>query len=145
MRRGILLGFLALLTLDTAAQVSMKLAADKAGGVTGLDAWLWRIASEPLVYFIVGLYVVSFLTYVTLLKHAPVGPAYAAAHGHIVTVSAVSVLFLGERLNGIQFLGAAAIVAGIVILAVTETPETHDLVVEEEEKGQPARTSAAAP
>ena len=135
MRRGILLGFLALLTLDTAAQVSMKLAADKAGGVVGLDAWLLRIATEPLVYFIVGLYFVSFLTYVTLLKHAPVGPAYAAAHGHIVTVSIVSVLFLGERLNGIQILGAAAIVAGVVLLAATETPETHDLVVEEAQEG----------
>lgn len=135
MRRGILLGFLALLTLDTAAQVSMKLAADRAGGVAGLDAWLWRLATEPLVYFIVGLYVVSFLTYVTLLKHAPVGPAYAAAHGHIVTVSIVSVLFLGERLNGVQMLGAAAIVVGVAILAITETPETHDLVVENKGEG----------
>lgn len=134
LRRGILLGFLALLALDTAAQVCMKLAADRAGSTPGLDAWLWRLATEPLVYLIVGLYVVSFSTYVTLLKYAPVGPAYAAAHGHIVTVSLVSVIFLGERLSALQIVGGIAIVLGVAILAVTERPESSDLPVEGHEE-----------
>lgn len=129
MKGGILLGFLLLLGLDTASQVGMKLAADRiAADAPGLGIWLQRVAAEPMIYLIVGLYVASFLTYVTLLKSAPVGPAYAAAHGHIVTVTLISVAFLGERLSLLQALGAVAIVAGVVLLAVTEKPETPPAV-----------------
>lgn len=129
MRKGILLGFLLLLSLDTASQISMKLAADRIADAASLEAWLLRVAAEPIVYLIIGFYIASFLTYVTLLKEAPVGPAYAAAHGHIVTVTLFSVAVLGDRLSWLQGLGALAIVAGLVLLAVTEKPEpvpVHD-------------------
>lgn len=123
MKKAILLGFLVLLALDTAAQVSMKLAADRIAGGPADVAWLTRVVAEPLIYLIATFYTASFLTYVTLLKHAPVGPAYAAAHGHIVTTSLVSVFAFGDRLTTLQLAGGAAIVAGVVILALTETPE----------------------
>jgi len=119
-KRTILLGFLLLLTFDTAGQLGMKLAGDRIG--TGADAdWLMRVAQEPLIYAVLGCYAGAFATYISLLKYAPVGPAYAAAHGHIVTVLIISILFLGERLTLLQSLGALAIMAGVAILAVTET------------------------
>lgn len=123
MRTGLLLGFLLLLTLDTASQITMKLAADRLAGIDGLTAWLQGVTREPLIYLIAGMYTASFLTYVTLLKQAAVGPAYAAAHGHIVTVTLISVAVLGERLTLVQGIGAAAIVAGVALLALTEKPE----------------------
>ena len=123
MRTGLLLGFLLLLGLDTASQITMKLAADRLSGIDGLAAWLQGVTREPLIYLIAGMYTASFLTYVTLLKQAAVGPAYAAAHGHIVTVTLISVAFLGERLTLLQAIGAVAIVAGVALLAVTERPE----------------------
>ena len=54
------------------------------------------------------------------------GPAYAAAHGHIVTVLIISILFLGERLTLVQGLGSVAILAGLTILACTETTAAAD-------------------
>jgi len=84
MRRAILLGFLLLLTFDTAAQVGMKLAGMRIDAAS-TGAWLERFAREPLIPAVLACYAGAFLTYIFLLKHAPVGPAYAAAHGHIVT------------------------------------------------------------
>ena len=65
----------------------------------------------------------AFVTYVSLLKHAPVGPAYAAAHGHIASVLLISIIFLGERLTALQAVGAMVIFVGVAILAVTESGE----------------------
>jgi multidrug transporter EmrE-like cation transporter len=120
MRRPILLGFLLLLTFDTASQVFMKLAAE---GITRMDdgTWLSKVAQEPLILLVLLCYLGAFLTYISLLRYAPVGPAYAAAHGHIVTVLLLSILFFNERLSLVQGVGVLAIVTGIAILAVTET------------------------
>jgi multidrug transporter EmrE-like cation transporter len=124
-KRSLLLGFLLLLTFDTAAQVGVKLAGNRIG--TGGDwAWLVRVAEEPLIYLVLACYGAAFATYIGLLKYAPVGPAYAAAHGHIVTVLIISILFLGERLTLLQSLGALAILAGVAILAVTESAGMAD-------------------
>lgn len=123
MNRMIIMGFLLLLGLDTAARILMKLAAVRLATYAAADAWLLAFLKEPLIYVIALLYATSFTTYVTLLKHASVGPAYAAAHGNIVTVALVSVLVLGESMSLVQVVGAVLIVAGVVLLAVTEQPE----------------------
>jgi multidrug transporter EmrE-like cation transporter len=122
MKRTILLGFLLLLTFDTAAQVGVKLAGERIG--SGADVrWLLSVAAEPLIWLVLACYGCAVATYVSLLKYAPVGPAYAAAHGHIVTVLVISMLFLGERLTLLQSLGALSILGGIAILALTEKAE----------------------
>ena len=120
MHRAIVIGFLLLLTLDTTSNVLIKLAGDRIGAFTLDPAWLARVGREPLVLIIIGCYVAAFLTYTSILKHAAVGPAFAAVHGHVVTVLIVSMVWLGERLTWLQGVGSLLIVAGIVVLAVTE-------------------------
>jgi multidrug transporter EmrE-like cation transporter len=128
MRKVVLLGFLLLLAIDTSSNVLVKLAANVVGEVAtepdAILAWLRRVVREPLVLAVIACYVAAFLTYTSLLKHAPVGPAYAAVHGHVVTVLIVSMLWLGERLTLVQGLGCALVVAGIAVLGVTETMES---------------------
>jgi multidrug transporter EmrE-like cation transporter len=119
-RKTVLLGFALLLTFDTASQVGIKFAGERIGS-GGDAAWLTRVAQEPLIYLVLLCYGGAFATYISLLKYAPVGPAYAAAHGHIVTVLIISMLFLGEGLTLLQALGGLSILGGLVILAVTET------------------------
>ncbi len=122
MRKAVLLGFLLLLAIDTACQVFVKLASDRIGALDlGLGrAWLDRLVAEPYVLGVIACYIAAFFTYTALLKHAPVGPAYAAVHGHVVTVLIISILYFGEQLTLLQGLGCALIIAGIVILGVTE-------------------------
>jgi multidrug transporter EmrE-like cation transporter len=122
LKRSILLGFLLLLSFDTFAQVGIKLAGERIGEAV-LGDWLGRIAREPLIYLVLVCYGGAFATYVSLLKSAPVGPAYAAAHGHIVTVLIASMVIFGERLSLLQALGVVAIVGGIFVLALTESGE----------------------
>jgi drug/metabolite transporter (DMT)-like permease len=62
----------------------------------------------------------SFGIYMTMLKHAPIGPVFAASHLDIVSVTLFSIAYLGDRLTLLQAAGCCAIVAGVLILAVTE-------------------------
>jgi drug/metabolite transporter (DMT)-like permease len=65
-------------------------------------------------------YGAAFLTYMTLIKHAPIGPAFAASHMEIVTVTLFSVLVFGDILTFWQVVGCCAIVTGVFVLAATE-------------------------
>ena len=122
MRKAVLFGFLLLLAIDTTQQMIVKLVGNAVGSpdLDNLQPWFDKLLAEPLLLGIVACYIGGFFTYTSLLKHAPVGPAYAAVHGHVVTVLILSIIYFGEQLTLMQGLGCAAIIAGIVLLAVTE-------------------------
>lgn len=117
MRRFYLTWFLVLLAFDTLTQVGFKLAAINTAPAALDFSWLGRVLVEKWVYAAVFGYLGAFVTYMTILKHAPIGPAFAATHMEIVSVLMVSVLFLGEELSVQQLLGGGFIAAGIGILA----------------------------
>ena len=48
--------------------------------------WLKAAVLSPWIYGAVAGYLGAFVTWMTLLKHAPVGPAFAASHLEVVTV-----------------------------------------------------------
>jgi drug/metabolite transporter (DMT)-like permease len=123
MRRFYLIGFLVLLAFDTLAQIGFKLAAVAAAPPELEMAWLGRIATEGWIYLAIAGYLGAFVTWMTLLRYAPIGPAFAATHLDIVTVLVVSVMWLGETLSGPQIVGAALILTGITVLAVTKSEE----------------------
>jgi drug/metabolite transporter (DMT)-like permease len=122
-RRFYVVGFLILLGFDTLAQVGFKLAAVAAAPPELGVEWLGRIATEKWVYFAVAGYLGAFVTWMTLLRYAPVGPAFATTHLDIVTVLLLSVTLLGETLSRPQIVGAALILTGIAILAATKADE----------------------
>ena len=61
----------------------------------------------------------------TLLKRAPIGPAFAASHLEILSVLALSYWLFDERIGMPQIIGCLFIVAGIACLAVSETQEAE--------------------
>jgi multidrug transporter EmrE-like cation transporter len=123
MRKAILLGFLLLLALDTTSNVLAKFASNRIGSFEAELQWLEGVGREPIVLAIIACYIGAFLTYTSILKHAPVGPAFAAVHGHVVTVLMFSIWWFGERLTLLQVLGSLLVVAGIIVLGVTERME----------------------
>jgi uncharacterized membrane protein len=123
MRRFYLIGFLVLLAFDTLAQIGFKLAAVAAAPPQLEVAWLGRIATERWIYLAVAGYLGAFVTWMTLLRYAPIGPAFAATHLDIVTVLVVSVMWLGETLSPPQVVGAVLIMTGITVMAVTKGEE----------------------
>ncbi len=113
-------GFLVLMAFDTLSQLCFKLAALHAAPFAADGPWLLRVAREPWVYGAIAGYLGAFVTYMSLLRHAPVGPAFAASHLNVVSVLLVSAWLLHERLSLPQLVGAALIVFGILVLARTE-------------------------
>lgn len=123
MRRFYLVGFLLLMGFDTLAQVSFKYAGTRALPMTADMAWLLRVFGAPWIYGAIAGYVGAFFTWMSLLKHAPIGPAFAASHLEVVSVMLLSVWLFGEQLTLPRVLGALAIVAGIVCLGLAEGRE----------------------
>ncbi len=115
--RFYVIGFGVLMGFDTLSQLCFKLAAMHAAPFATDGPWLLRVAREPWVYGAIAGYLGAFVTYMGLLRHAPVGPAFAASHLNVVSILLVSAWLLGERLSLLQLAGAALIVAGILVLA----------------------------
>jgi drug/metabolite transporter (DMT)-like permease len=120
MRAGIAFGFLLLMAFDTLAQVSFRIAGVHAFPPQADVQWVLRVLGQPWTYGAIAGYIGAFFTWMRLLRHAPIGPAFAASHLEVVSVLLVSAMFFGERIGLLQAAGAACIVAGIGCLALGE-------------------------
>jgi len=123
MKRFYLFGFLLLMSFDTLSQISFKFAGDHALPVAASVAWLLRVFGDPWIYGAIVGYTGAFFTWMTLLKHAPIGPAFAASHLEVISVMLLSVWLFGDHLTVARILGAIAILAGIVCLGLAESRE----------------------
>ena len=120
-RRRIALGFCALVLIDTWTQVAFKLASRQTGEFMMNTRWLTAAAASPLIYVAIAGYAAAFVAWMTLLEHAPVGPAFAASHLEVVTVLIISVPLFGEHLSAAKLAGAVCIVTGIIMLSRSES------------------------
>ena len=117
-RRALLVGFVLLVAFNSAAQLALKSASTGALPLQFSLAWLSRLLHQRALYGAVFCFVSGFLVWMALLRHAPIGPAFAASNLDIVTVLLASAWFLGEHVGGWQVVGAVLIVAGVGCLAV---------------------------
>lgn len=114
------LGFLVLAVLDTGAHVLFKHAALALPPLTLDLVWFTRVGLLPAVYAAVACYVATFFVWMSLLRHAPVGPAFAASHLELVGTLLASVVLFHEHVSALQWAGAGLILAGIACLALAE-------------------------
>lgn len=114
------IGFLLLMIFDTIAQLCFKYTAMSALPLQANLDWLLRILFHPWIYGAVFGYIGAFLTWMTLLKKAPIGPAFAASHLDVISIMLCSYWLLNEHLSWIQLVGAIVILVGIVCLAFGE-------------------------
>lgn len=124
MKRFYLVGFALLLAFDTLNLVCFKIAGTRALPVETSLAWLGRVFSHPWIYGAVLGYAGAFVTWMSLLRHAPIGPAFAASHLEVISVMLLSGFLFAEPVTPTQIAGAVAIVAGIACLAVAEGDES---------------------
>lgn len=131
MRRFYLFGFLALMAFDTLAQVSFKYASLHAGPLELNLAWLLRgIFGHVWIYGAFIGYIGAFFTWMTLLKYAPVGPAFAASHLELISVTLISVWLFDESLTLPKLIGGALILAGVLCLARSEKAAADSRIAE---------------
>lgn len=130
--RFYLSGFALLLAFDTIVQLSFKCAGEHAFPPEANLAWVVRIFGHPWIYIALIGYVGNFFTWMSLLKHAPIGPAFAATHLDVVSVMLASAWLFHEALTATRLFGVAVILLGIMCLAFAESgahPE-HDAPTE---------------
>lgn len=120
MKKFYLIGFGVLLLFDTLGQTSFKLAAIAAEPLEMGIEWIIRVFTNPWIYVAIIAYIATFFAWMTLLKHAPVGPAFAAAHMEVVTVMIVSVWVFNDSITWPRLIGAILIITGIIFLAFAE-------------------------
>jgi drug/metabolite transporter (DMT)-like permease len=125
LRRFYVVGFGALMMFDTWTQIAFKLASTDVGEFHATLAWLGAALHSPWIYGAIAGYLGAFVTWMTLLKHAPIGPAFAASHLEVVMVLLISVRLFGERLAPLQVVGGLCIVLGIVLLSFSESRHPH--------------------
>jgi len=123
--RFYVIGFGLLMLFDTWTQVSFKLAANDVGEFVLTLDYLSAVTHEPWIYGSVAGYLGAFVTWMTLLKRAPVGPAFAASHLEIVTVLILSTLLFDEHLAPLQIAGCLCIVVGILFLSLSESKQSQ--------------------
>jgi len=94
MKKFYIIGFLILMLFDTLAQISFKLASIHAMPLTFDVDWLFRVFGHPWIYGAFIGYIGAFFIWMNLLKHAPIGPAFAASHLELITVMFLSIWLL---------------------------------------------------
>lgn len=119
------IGFGILMLFDTLTQVSLKLASNHSGVFSATLSYLLDVLQRPWIYGALAGYFGAFVTWMTLLKRAPVGPAFAASHLEVIAVLIASALLFNERLAPMQLLGCGCIVLGIACLAAAESKHPH--------------------
>jgi len=120
-RRFYIAGFLLLMSFDTLAQVCFKLAGESALPVEANLDWPLRLFSHPWAYGAILGYIGAFFTWLSLLRHAPIGPAFAATHLQVISVLLVSAWLFHEPVTLVKGLGALLILGGIVCLGLAES------------------------
>lgn len=130
MKGRIALGFLLLMGFDTLAQISFKLAGEHALPIEASSAWLLRVFGQAWIYGALLGYTGAFVCWLSLLRHAPIGPAFAASHLEVVSVMLLSHWLFAESLSPARLTGAAAIVAGVALLALAESDAGRSGAVE---------------
>lgn len=113
------------MSFDTLAQLSFKLASTHAMPLDFDLDWFARLFAKPWVYGAIAGYLGAFVTWMTILKRAPVGPSFAASHLELISVTLFSVWLLGEELNAYKVVGGAFIILGVLCLAKGEEKVVH--------------------
>ena len=106
-------------TAMTVGLFLMKREADRLPSLDGgwrLRAW-WAFFHNPWWVFGVVLQIVGYGLYLTALRDAPLSVVHTALNGGIAFFVVLAVLFLGERVRPLEWVGVGTVVAGLIVLS----------------------------
>jgi multidrug transporter EmrE-like cation transporter len=119
-----LIMLVAAVTVESFAQVSLKIGAGGGPRVLGLPYRLYaswsRVGSSPACWVTLGVmfYVLEIFFYTRALSCLEVSVAFPLGSLCFVGVAVLSKIFLGETVSGIRWLGVGCILAGTACLAL---------------------------
>ncbi len=123
MNRRAILGWVVFLTVETAAQISFKIAGAGLDASHGLWPLIAKSAFSPWVVTAFSLYFACFLLWMLILKDSDLGRAFPmTALIYLCTLGAAVFLF-HEVLTPLRIVGILAIIAGVSLLAMDENSD----------------------
>jgi DME family drug/metabolite transporter len=81
----------------------------------------WPVPAQTWIWFgglVIAATIVPFAAYLTGLRRLPVSVASIVAASEVAFGALVGYLFFGEQLQGLQFVGAGLVVAGVGLIAL---------------------------
>lgn len=89
-------------------KLGLELRAEPAGGA-------WRLLFSPVLYAAFSLYGFATLLWIWILSRVPLSRAYPYVALGVVFVPLASLLFFGERVRPLFWVGTGLIVMGIIV------------------------------
>ena len=120
MNRRVILGWVLFLAVETAAQVSFKIAGAGLDISQGVGPMLAHAAVSPWVVTAFTLYFGCFLLWMLILKDADLGRAFPMTALIYLCTLAAAIFLFHEMLTPMRVVGILAIIAGVVMLASDE-------------------------
>ena len=93
-----------------------------------IAAW-WAFARDPWWVFGVALQTAGYGLYLLALRGAPLAVVHTALNGGVAFFVVLAVVGLGEHVRPLEWLGVAAVTAGLVALSVSLSGDTVGSVV----------------
>lgn len=111
-----------MLTLNTASQVVMKLAAGLLRDYPFGMAWLVKAAASPYIWAMLACEGINFILWLAILKRHTLTIAFPLSGITYALVLAASWAILQEPVHILQLLGTALILFGIVLMGQSAPP-----------------------
>ena len=121
-----LLGWIVFIAVETATQVTFKLAGNTLDDSAGLGHLVAHALRTPVVFLGFGLYFCGFLIWLTILKEVNLGRAFPMTAVIYISTLASAVLLFHEVLSPTRVVGVLVIAAGVALLASDRDPDVSD-------------------
>lgn len=116
---------------ESIAQLFMKAGLNTIGmtsiTLSNFTEFTMKGASSPLVWLGIGVYIVNFFIWITILSRVDLSVAVPVGSTSYIFVPLLSIIFLHEAVSPMRWLGIAFIIAGIHFVAKSTEPETLPL------------------
>ncbi len=115
----LLVGLAIAVATDTALQLVWKTGIADLPDTTSAGEILVAVAAAPIFLVVVALMAIQLVNWLKVLDHADLSFAKPFTSLSYVTVSLLSVFYLGERIDPMQVVGIAIVVGGVWCVAST--------------------------
>jgi uncharacterized membrane protein len=114
------MGLTLAIALDTAGQIVLKIAVSQLSETSSLWAAVEAALKQPLFLVAAAVMIWQLINWLQVLDGADLSFVQPITSLSYVTVCALSVLYLGEKIDLLQTMGIAIVLAGVWCVGLTE-------------------------
>jgi uncharacterized membrane protein len=118
--RKLAIGLTLAIALDTAGQIVLKIAVSQLSEISSLWAAVEAVLKHPLFLVAAVVMILQLINWLQVLDGAELSFVQPITSLSYVTVCALSVLYLGEKIDVLQTMGIAIVLVGVWCVGLTE-------------------------